>query len=287
MAQYVVFGIVTGGFLLLATLGFALVSRVEKFLNIAHAELISLGALFTWLLATRADLPFLLAAAIAVGVTAVIALVIARLVYDPILVRGPAILLITSVGVVFLLHGTIEAVVEPGIKSFELPARASVDVLGVRVHPYQATIVAVAIAAVAGLHAFLTRTRIGTSIRALTDNRELAQVRGIEVQKATRYVWLIAGGLAGLAGVALGVLGTFTTRLAFEQILLILSVSILAGLGSIYGVVAAAFALGIAMDVSVQWIPAGYRTAIAFLVIIVVLLVRPQGLSGARQERTA
>lgn len=287
MAQYVVFGIVTGGFLLLATLGFALVSRVEKFLNIAHAELISLGALFTWLLATQADLPFLVAAAIAVAVTAVIALVIARLVYDPILVRGPAILLITSVGVVFLLHGTIEAVVEPGIKSFELPARDSADVLGVRVHPYQATIVALAIAAVVALHAFLTRTRIGTSIRALTDNRELAQVRGIEVQKATRYVWLIAGGLAGLAGVALGVLGTFTTRLAFEQILLILSVSILAGLGSIYGVVAAAFALGIAMDVSVQWIPAGYRTAIAFLVIIVVLLVRPQGLSGAKQERTA
>jgi neutral amino acid transport system permease protein len=287
MAQYVAFGVVTGGFLLLATLGFALVARVEKFLNIAHAQFISVGALVTWWLSAEIGLPFLLAAAGAVGVTAMIGLATARLVYEPMLAQGPAIMLITSVGVVFLFQGTIEAIVSPGIRSYELPKIQSWDFGAFKMHPYHLCVVAVGLLSMLALHGFLTRTKVGTSIRAITDNRELAEIRGVDVRRATRYVWLVASGLAGMAGVALGVLGTITTRLAFDQILLILSVAILAGLGSIYGVAAAAFALGIAMDVAVQWIPAGYRTAVAFATIILVLLVRPQGLAGVKETREA
>jgi neutral amino acid transport system permease protein len=287
MAQYLAFGVVTGGFLLLATLGFALVARVEKFLNIAHAELISIGALLTWLFSAQAGLPFILAAGLAVISTALIGLMTARIVYDPMLAQGPAIMLITSVGVVFVFQGVIEATLSPGIRSYGLPKVQSWDFGAFKLHPYHLGVVAVALATVVALHAYLTRTRIGTSIRALTDNRELAEIRGVDVRRATRHVWLMASGLAGMAGVALGVLGTITTRLAFDQILLILSVAILAGLGSIYGVVAAAFALGIAMDMSVQWLPAGYRTAVAFLTIVVVLLIRPQGIAGAAERRAA
>jgi branched-chain amino acid transport system permease protein len=287
LAQYLAFGIVTGGFLLLATLGFALVARVEKFLNIAHAQLISVGALATWFLSVDLGLPFLIAAGLAVIITALVGLLVARIVYEPMLEQGPAIMLITSVGVVFVFQGVIEAIVSPGIRSYDLPKIQSWDFGAFRFHPYHLAMVGVALAAVVGLHAFLTRTKVGTSIRALTDNRELAEIRGVDVKQATRYVWLAASGLAGLAGVALGVLGTITTRLAFDQILLILSVAILAGLGSIYGVVAAAFALGIAMDLSVQWLPAGYRTAVAFVTIILVLLIRPEGIAGGAKRRTA
>ncbi len=276
--QYIVFGMVTGGFLLLATLGFALVSRVEKFLNIAHAELISVGALGTWYL-QDAGLPFVPAAALAVAAAALLALAMARLVYDPILGRGPAVLLITSVGVVFVMHGTIEAVIGPGIRSFRLPALDNWDI-GVQINPYQLGMVVVALLCLLLLHVFLTRTEVGTSIRALADNRELAEVRGVDVRRATRVVWLVSGALAGLAGVALGVLGTLTTDLGFEQILLILAVSIVAGLGSLYSVAIAAFAVGLAMDLSVQWIPPGYRASVAFAVVILVLLFRPHGIAG-------
>jgi neutral amino acid transport system permease protein len=203
------------------------------------------------------------------------------------LAQGPAIMLITSVGVVFLFQGVIEAIMAPGIRSYDLPKVESWDFGAFKMHPFHMGVIFVGLIAVAGLHAFLTRTKVGTSIRALSDNRQLAELRGIDVKRATRHVWLMASGLAGLAGVALGVLGTITTRLAFDQVLLVLSVAILAGLGSIYGVVAAAFALGIAMDMSVQWLPAGYRTAVAFLVIVLVLLVRPEGIAGTAQRRTA
>ena len=121
MAQLVVYGVVTGAFLLLATLGFALVSRVEKFLNIAHAELIAVGAYMTWFLQQRLSLPFLVAAVLAVAATMLIGLIVGRLFYDPLTAQPPAILLITSVGVMFFIQGIIEAIISPGIRSFALP----------------------------------------------------------------------------------------------------------------------------------------------------------------------
>lgn len=281
MAQFVAFGIVTGGFLLLATLGFALVSRVEKFLNIAHAELLAVGAFVTWYLAEERGLHFMLAMIVGVAVTALVGLAIARIFYDPMLKQGPAVLLITSVGVVFLIQGLIETILTPQIRNYTLPDLKNWDLGLFRLAPYHFIVLMVGLCAVVGLQVFLTRTSIGVSIRAVADNRQLAEIRGIDVRRVTRWVWLIASGLAGLAGVALGILGTLTLDIAFEQILLILSVSILAGLRSIYGVVAAAFLIGIAMDVSVQWISAGYRTAVAFMLIIVVLLFRPEGLARA------
>lgn len=283
MAQYVVFGVVTGGFLLLATLGFALIKRVENFLNIAHAELISVGAIGTWYLSERVGLPVWLAAICAVVLAAVLGLVIARTIYDPLHGRDPAILLITSVGVVFLLGGIIEALIGPGFHSIRVPRFAAWEVGSVRLNPYQIAILVAALAAVVLLRVFLAKTRVGILIQALSDDRTLAEVRGVDVRRATRYVWLIASGLAGLAGVALGLLGTITTELAFQQILLILTVSIVAGLGNIYGVAVAALVIGIAMDLSVLWLPGGYRTAVAFAAVIIVLSFRSEGLVGEGQ----
>lgn len=286
MLQYVVFGVVDGAFLLLATLGFALVSRVHKFLNIAHAELMSVAALLSWGLSSVVGLPFLLAAAIAVVVVAGLGLLVGRAVYEPMLSRGPEVLLIVSVGVVYLIHGVTEGVVSPGVKSYDIPQLGSLQVAGIRVTTYQLIVIGLAACCFVGLHLFLSRTSAGSAIRAIADDRELAEVRGIDVRRATRHVWLVASALAAIAGVALGVLGTLTTDIAFEQILLILSVAILAGLGSIYGVAIAAFVLGFAMDLSTMVIPSGYRAAVAFLVIIIVLVARPQGLFG-RRVRTA
>lgn len=281
MLQYLWFGVVSGAFLLIATLGFALTSRVNKFLNIAHAEYLSVGALATYFLST-AGIPFVLAAAVSVIAVAGLGWLVGRVVYEPMLGRGPEVLLIVSVGVVYLLHGVTEAILTPGTYSYALPRWDTWHVGGVSITPYQVIIVAIAATAFGALHLFLTRTTAGATIRAIADNRELAEIRGINVRRSTRDVWLIASGLAGLAGVCLGMLGTLTTDQAFAQILLILAVSILAGLGSVYGVAIAAITIGIAMDLSTMVMPTGYRTAIAFVLIIAVLLFRPQGLFGKK-----
>lgn len=283
--QTLAFGVVTGAYLLVATLGFALISRVVKFLNIAHAELISAGAFITYLLNARAGWPILAAAAVAVVSVALLSVVVARLAYWPIRRASPVVLLITSVGVVYVIHGAIAAVVKSGTYTYSVARERAIDFGAFTLSTYDLVILGVAAVSVGALHLLLTRTTLGLRLQALASDEALASGRGIDVGRSTMHVWLVAGALAGVAGVLLGLRGALNTDIAFGQILLILSVSILAGLGSVYGVVAAALLLGVAMDMSTLLIPAGYREAIAFLMIIVVLIVRPQGLSGAVLRR--
>jgi branched-chain amino acid transport system permease protein len=278
--QTLVFGLVTGAYLLVATMGFALISRTEKFLNIAHAELISAAAFITWWLSVERGWPLFAAGLVAIAAAAVLGVVMGRVVYWPIRESGHVVLLISSVGVVYVLHGTIETIVEPGVYTLDTRGEGVLDIGGIRLGAYDAVIMAAAAASVVAIHLLLTRTSMGLRLRARASDERLAAGRGVDVKQVSLQVWVIAGALAGLAGVLLGLRGALTTDISFDQILLILSVSILAGLGSLYGVVAAALALGVAMEMSTLVIPAGYRTAIAFALVILVLLIRPEGISG-------
>lgn len=278
--QLVVFGISTGAFLLLATLGFSLIRRVEGFLNIAHAEVMSVGAFVTWYLSVDLGWHFLLAAAVAVAVAAVVSLGLARFVFHPIKHHGPSIMLITSVGAAFIIHGVVEALIGTGTRPYTIPRLGAIPIGGLLIPPYHLIIIVIAGLAATGLALFLNRTRIGKAIRAMAIDRELAESRGVDTGTASRVTWLAAGGLAGLAGIVLGTLGTLTSDIAFQQILIIIAVALVAGLGSLRGVIAAAFIVGIAMDLSVLWLPGGYRPMIAFAMVILVLIFRPQGIAG-------
>ena len=280
--QFLLTGIVTGCFLILATIGFSLTRRVEGFLNIAHAELLGVGAFTTWWLNAAKGIHIVPSAIVAILFTALVGLVIARVVYDPIGERGPAVLLITSVGVAFVLSGVIDALIGTGIRTLDIGLATSYEPFGLRITNYQLLVVALAVLVSVSLALFLNRTRTGLAIRAMSANPELAASRGVDVKTTSRATWLLSAGLAGLAGVMLAVLATLTTDLPFGQILQILAVAILAGLGSLYTVILSGLIIGIAMDVSVYWIPAGYRPLVAFSVVIVVLLFRPEGLAGTR-----
>ena len=284
LAQYFVTGIATGCFLILATIGFSLTRRVEGFLNIAHAEMLGVSAFITWGLNTQAGWAFLPSAMVAIVATAFFGLAIGRIVYDPIRKLGPAVLLITSVGVAYVIGGGVDAIIGTGIRSLDIPLATTYRFWGVRITDYQMIVIALAALTGISLAVFLNKTKTGLSIRAMSDNPELAASRGVDVSKTSRATWLIASGLAGLAGVMLAMIATLSTDIAFHQILQILAVAILAGLGSLYSVLIAGLIVGVAMDMSVYWIPAGYRPLIAFAVVIVVLLVRPEGLAGSKKS---
>lgn len=280
--QFLTAGVVTGCFLILATIGFSLTRRVEGFLNIAHAELLGVGAFTTWWFNAEKGWHIIPAGIAAVIFTALVGLVIARVVYDPIRERGAAVLLITSTGVAFVIGGVIDALVGTGIRTLDIGLATSYEPFGIRVTDYQLIVVAMAAVASLSLALFLNRTRTGLAIRAMSANPQLAASRGTDIKSTSRAVWLLSSGLAGLAGVMLAVLATLTTDLPFEQILQILAVAILAGLGSLYTVILSGLIIGIAMDVSVYWIPAGYRPLVAFSLVIIVLVFRPEGLAGTR-----
>ena len=284
LLQFIVGGVVTGCFLILATIGFSLTRRVEGFLNIAHAELLGVSAFTTWGLNKLVGVPFIPSAMVAIVVTAFLGLWIGRLVYDPIRAYGPAVLLITSVGVAYVLGGAVDAIVGTGTRTVDIPLSTTYRFWGLRITDYQIAVVVLAALTAIALALFLNKTRMGLAVRAMADNPALAASRGIDVRQTSRVTWLLASGLAGLAGVMLPVIATLTTDIAFHQILQILAVAILAGLGSLYAVIWSGLIVGIAMDISVYWLPPGYRPLIAFAVVILVLLIRPEGLAGRRSK---
>jgi neutral amino acid transport system permease protein len=156
----------------------------------------------------------------------------------------------------------------------------------VRLSPGQAVAVAVAVVVSPLVALFLARTRVGKQMRAVADNRDLASVSGIDVERIGVYVWILAGGLAGLAGVMLGLSqGTFDPNMGLGPLFLIFTAVVLGGIGSAYGALVAGLVLGLAMELS-TWdalfggLDSKYKPVLAFVVLILLLLYRPQGLFG-------
>lgn len=274
------FGIVTGSILLLSTVGFSMVWRSERFLNIAHGQLILLGAYVAYLFNVVFGWGILAAAIAAVLITALTGLLIAIFFYKPVRHYGELVLLFTSIGLAYVIYGLVQALAGTNVKAFNM-SPSKVWTIGGQpiVTPHEFIIIMIAVICVVLLHLFLTKTKKGRGIRAMAGNRDLARIRGIHAEELSRYVWLISSGLAGLAGVLLAVNGSLHTEMGWIEILFILSAAVLGGLGGIYGTMIAAFIIGLSMEFSSLFISPSYRTAIAFLIIILVLSFKPQGLS--------
>ncbi|PSQ43497.1 branched-chain amino acid ABC transporter permease [Halobacteriales archaeon SW_7_68_16] len=156
----------------------------------------------------------------------------------------------------------------------------SSELLSVTVH--EVTIVVASLGMMLGVHLLLQRTKLGTSMRAMADNRSLARVTGIPVERVIRDAWLLGGGLAGAAGylIALERGGTLTPNLGWFLLLLIFAAVILGGIGSVYGAMAGGIIIGIASRLALVWVPSDFGTVAAFGIMILMLLFRPDGLFG-------
>ncbi|MFC7142768.1 branched-chain amino acid ABC transporter permease [Halosimplex aquaticum] len=143
------------------------------------------------------------------------------------------------------------------------------------------TLVVTSLALMYGLHVTLQRTKLGKAMRAMADNEDLAQITGIPTERVVRATWIIGGGLAGAAGYLLALeRGTLAYNLGWLLLLLIFAAVILGGIGSIYGAIVGGVLIGLTNSVSLVWIPSSFSTAAAFAIMILVLVIRPDGLFG-------
>ncbi|VEG53822.1 ABC-type branched-chain amino acid transport system, permease protein I [Mycolicibacterium aurum] len=285
--QYVIFGLVTGSILSMATVGFSIVRQTEGFLNIAHGQFLALAA-FLGLLASRdMGMPTWAAALFAATATGITAVILSVVVFEPIRHKGILVQLFTSVGVAYVVYGLLVMVFGANLQHYEVSFGSSYSIAGLQISFGEIAIIVTAAASILLLHLFLTKTPAGISIRAVATNPDLAEVRGISTRIVSYQVWFIAGFLAGLAGVMIGIIGSVGPELGWQNIILVLAATVLGGLGSTYGVIAASLLLGLAMDLSALVIPTSYRTVVAFAALIIVLLIRPSGLFSVRQRKQA
>jgi len=277
--QFAVYGLLLGCVLLLATVGFSMIRRIEGFLNIAHGQMLAIGAYSCYVFNSLLGWNIILSAILAVLVTAVIGYLVAQVVFFPLKGKPPLLIAIASTGISYVIQGIIEILFGPFVKQYRFPPMRAIKIGNLSLAgPDQIAMVLAAGLAALFLHLLLTRTETGKAIRAMASDFDLARIRGIKTPRLRIYVWLIASALGGLAGVMIGLISRLAPYMGWEYIMLIMIVAILGGLGSIYGAMVAALIIGLITQMSVLVIPAQYSQVIAFVLIIVVLLIRPKGI---------
>ena len=286
LLQQVVFGLVLGSYVAVAAIGFTLVYGLVNMINFAHGEYVTVGAFVGFGLAESAGLPTVAAIPATILLSAVIGWALAMAVFRPIQQTGPIPLLLTSIGLGLVLRNGIRLVVGPQPRRFALGETSvyRVESLDVFVTSQQLFVVAVAVASFLVVHALLQYTKLGTALRAMSDNENLALVTGIDTARMRTVVWLLSSGLAGLAGYLLAVQRAATPTVGFGQLLLVITAAILGGAGSVYGAIVGSYVLGITISLAVSQLPSWATqlgTTMAFVVLIAVLLVRPGGIAGS------
>jgi branched-chain amino acid transport system permease protein len=143
---------------------------------------------------------------------------------------------------------------------------------------------AINVIALAGVALFLTRTRVGKATRAVSDNASLAASTGIDVERIIRIVWLLAAALTGLAGVLYGLQFQASWLTGFDILLLLFAAVTLGGLGTALGATVGALIIGMVVEVSTLFIPNELKYAAALVILVIILIVRPQGVLGKKQR---
>jgi len=288
LVERIVNGLNFGLMLALAAIGASLVFGTTGLSNFAHGELVTLGAVFTLVLGVFNHWPLLLAIPIAVLLSGAVGLGLDAALWRPLRKRGIGLtqLLIVSIGLSLALRYIIQFFIGGNI--YQLPGSSDTKIKlfgSVSLSVVDMVSMGVSIVVLLAVAWWLVNTRIGKATRAISDNPSLAAASGINVNGVVRIVWVVSAALAGLAGI---LWAFFIPGIKWDMggsfLLLIFAAITLGGLGTAFGAAIGSLIVGLLVEVSTLWIPSDLKYLGALAVLIVVLLVRPQGLLG-RKER--
>lgn len=298
--QLIVYGIISGSILTLGGIGLSLTYSILGFANFAHGDIMALGAyialgllaLFSGLgiasspigpLSFGWDLVLALLAALVLA--AVAAILIDQVLYKRLRRSSPIILLMASVGVAIALRNILQFFWGPQPHYYieRIQIARKIPALGIRIKIDEIFIIIVAIILVVLVHLFLQYTKMGKAMRATADNMELARVTGIDTERVILWTWGIGATLAAAGGILAGIENKFITpELGWQMLLSIFAAVILGGIGSPYGAIAGGMVIGLSEEVSTAFISTGYKPAVAFIIMIIMLLIKPTGLFGGK-----
>ncbi|MCX8161427.1 MAG: branched-chain amino acid ABC transporter permease [Candidatus Bathyarchaeota archaeon] len=279
--------IITGSIFMLAAIGLSLSYSLSRFPNFTHAEYITLGGYVGYLLSEQLGMPLYVAFIASFLGSSLLSLASYNVVFKPLQDRGSPLiyLMVASIGLGLVVRHTIQQIW--GGSPLTIRAIWPRWILGhLTITGLYVYIITAAIVTAIALHLLLTRTTIGKCIRASADNVELALSSGMNVSSISRFVWLIGGGLAGLSGFFMVAIANAIPLLGWRLLIPAFAVTILGGIGSFYGVLIAAYIIGVAENFSVVGLaalglPTDLKMLISFAVIVVVLLVKPEGISAS------
>lgn len=286
--QLTVDGLIFGIILALAAVGLSLVFGTTKLTNFAHGELIALGALLAYFFSSIVGLPLIAAIPVAVLVSAFLGGWLQnKALWKQLRKRGTGLIaaMIVSIGLGFLLRYFFLFIFGGQTRQFdEWAGQSGMQIGPVLITPKDLIASIVGILLIAATTFWLLRTKDGKATRAVADNPALASASGIEVERVISTVWILGAGLAAFSGVMIGLQAGVGWFMGFQVLLLVFAGTILGGLGTAFGAILGSLIVGVLIQLSTVIVPTELKYVGALAVLIIILLIRPQGILG-RSER--
>jgi neutral amino acid transport system permease protein len=296
-AQLTAEGLRFGLIIALAAVGLSLIFGTTGLTNFAHGELVTLGAITAFWLTTGLNLPgplpelpeipFLLAAVLAVVISGLIGWANDAGLWRPLRRRGTGLIaaMIVSIGLSLLIRYLLLYAFSGNTRSYPaFRGQKGIEIGPITLGPADYISMGIAVVVLLAVAFALLRTRIGKATRAVADNPALAAASGIDVDGVIRTVWIAGSALAGLAGILLGLAQGINFQTGFQILLLMFAAVTLGGLGTAFGALVGSIVVGLFVTVSTLVIPAELKNVGALGILIVILLVRPQGILGRAQR---
>lgn len=304
MLELIVYGIVFGSIISLGAIGLTLVFGIVRFANFAHGDLMTSGAYVALFMVTGVlswigipDTTFgplsfgwrmLIAFPVSMLVVGCLAIAADRILYRRLRKKksSPVMLAMSSLGAAFIIRmlililwGADSLFYRPGLMrpALQLP-------LGIKIRPDQILLLIVVFSLVVLLHLYLQKTKMGKAMRATADNMELALVSGIDTERVIILTWGIGGALAASGGILYGIDVQVHAYMGWNFLIPLFAATILGTIGNMWGALVGGLIIGVAQQVSTAFLMPTYKPAVAFMLMILILLFRPKGIFGGKQD---
>jgi neutral amino acid transport system permease protein len=280
-------GLVAAAYFALGAVGLTLVFGVLRLVNFAHGDMLTFGT-YVALGVAALGLPFWPAAAVGVVATAVLAVLLDRLIWEPMRRARTSTLqfFLATTGLAIVLRYGVQFFATGQVRSVGLDTTSAVDLGPWHLGALQLAVMLIGLVTIVLAGLGLSYTRLGKEMRAVSDNIALAEVSGIDTRRTIRVTWLVAGGLAGLAGILYAAaIGSINPNFGFTILLSLFAAAILGGIGNAYGALAGGIVIGLAQEWSTLLFNPRWKPAVGFAILILTLLLLPRGIMGRRKAR--
>jgi len=275
--------IISGIYSLVAT-GYTLIQGILKFINFQHGIIVALGGYTAYFLNTSLGLNLFISAFISFLVGAIIGMTLEYLIYRPLRRKPETTLLMISLGASIILSNLLLIFVGPWIRTYNIEVSKGWNIYGAYITSNEVLILVISVSLLICLHLLTTRTKVGKAMRALSDNLDVAAILGIDANKIISLTFGLSSGLAAFAGVLIGIELNLTPYMGSPIIIKIFTAAVLGGIGHIAGSIFGSFIIASAEVLGSWFFTPYYKDAFSYIILIIVLLVRPQGLFGERQK---
>lgn len=285
--QLLVNGLIAGAIYALVASGFSLIYSTCKFVHFAHGSTIAFSAYFLYFLFSTLGLNFWLAVILTIIFAGLFGFLTNIIVYKELRRKKASntILLIASFALLIFFESMILMLFGADVKTVGfIQVEKGLEILGVIITPLQIVIITTSLILLILLFLFMKKAKIGKAMRAVADNKDVAEIVGISSEKIYKWAFIIGSAIAGVAGILVGLEQNLEPTMGTNLMIKGFTAAIIGGIGSVPGGILGAFLLGLAENYGIWYLPSGYKDAIAFIILFIFLLFRPQGILGIKKE---